>query len=145
MAGLDVGGETRRVKVPAASIVHRPAGSHQGTSLGDIMIGMSELPDAPADLDRFLGEDCTECGTPGFWRHLSAVFGCGTCATNDPQPVYVPIIPMQNKRILAYDMVLPKWPEGPPWAPFRNRLPRASRCYRLASGAPVHIKPDCRC
>jgi hypothetical protein len=47
--------------------------------------------------------------------------------------------------VLAYDMVLPAWPRGDLWTPFRNRMPRAGRCYRLASGSMVHVKPDCRC
>ena len=33
----------------------------------------------------------------------------------------------------------------PPWTPFRDRIPRATKCYRMASGAMVHVKPDCRC
>jgi hypothetical protein len=33
----------------------------------------------------------------------------------------------------------------PSWTPFRDRIPRATRCYRLASGAMVHVKPECRC
>ena len=99
--------------------------------------------DCEPDLDRFLTEDCPECGMPGPHRHLSAVGGCGTCAANDPRPVYTP---MRNKGIRVYDMVLPKWPTNEvPWTPFRNRMPRVSCCYRLASGAKVHVKPGCRC
>lgn len=38
-------------------------------------------------------------------------------------------------------------PRHQPYAlvPLRNILPRASQCYRLASGARVHIRPGCRC
>lgn len=44
-----------------------------------------------ARLSRFLSEDCPECGTPGYQRHLSAVGGCATCAAEDPRPVYIPV------------------------------------------------------
>lgn len=99
-----------------------------------------------SDLDRFLAEDCPECETPGFWRHLSAVGGCETCAANDPRPVH--IYPVRNKHagIRAYDAAMVPQNAAPsPWTPFRNRMPRTSRCYRLASGSMVHVKPDCRC
>jgi len=43
------------------------------------------------DEARFLSEDCTECGTPGFQRHLSAVGGCATCMAGAPWPVYIPV------------------------------------------------------
>lgn len=38
-------------------------------------------------------------------------------------------------------------PKHQPYAfvPMRNIVPRASKCYRLASGAKVHVKPGCRC
>ena len=98
-----------------------------------------------AALSRFLSEDCGECGTPGYQRHLSAVGGCTACAAEDPRPVYVPLR-NAHAGVLVYDMVLPKWP-GPPsdWrAPFRDRIPRAAKCYRIGAGM-VHVKPDCRC
>lgn len=44
--------------------------------------------------------------------------------------------------------VLPCWPDGTPWAPFRNVFPRwrsGKACYPLPSGNMVHIKPGCRC
>ena len=105
-------------------------------------------------LDRFLSEDCAECGTPGYQRHLSAVGGCGTCAAEDPRPVHVPV-----RGVYTYDGPLgfppdtvvvyggTPFPETvtPPWVPFRDRIPRAAKCYPLASGAMVHVKPDCRC
>lgn len=53
--------------------------------------------------------------------------------------------PMRGKEIPVYDMVLPTWPDAPFWTPLRDVMPRASKCYRLASGAMVHVKPDCRC
>jgi len=99
------------------------------------------------DLTRFLAETCPECGTPGFQRHLSAVGGCETCAENDPRPVYVPL---RNKDagVIMYDAQPPDDPWGgggpPVWTPFRDRMPRASRCYRIGAGM-VHVKPDCRC
>lgn len=40
--------------------------------------------------ERFLGEDCPECGTPGPCRHLSVVNGCRTCMQGNPWPVYTP-------------------------------------------------------
>lgn len=55
---------------------------------------------------------------------------------------------MPQNGVLCYDYVPPPpWrPYGiAPWTPFRNRLPSASKCYRLASGARVHVKPGCRC
>jgi hypothetical protein len=57
-------------------------------------------------------------------------------------------VPLRNRDagILVYDMVLPKWPEPAEyWTPFRNRIPRATKCYRLAGGSMVHVKPGCRC
>ena len=95
-------------------------------------------------LGRFLAEDCGECGTPGYQRHLSAVGGCATCAAEDPRPVHVPV---RNARpgVLTYDAVLPKWPQGELWTPFRDRIPRAAKCYSLPSGAMVHVRPECRC
>ena len=48
--------------------------------------------------------------------------------------------------VLAYDMVLPTWPDDVvTWTPLRDLLPRASRCYTLPSGNRVHVKPGCRC
>lgn len=54
-------------------------------------------------------------------------------------------IPLRNDGVLVYDAVLPEWPEPPPWTPFRDRIPRAAKCYRLAGGSMVHVKPGCRC
>jgi len=57
-------------------------------------------------------------------------------------------IPLRNEHsgVLVYDMVLPKWPEAAEyWTPFRDRIPRAAKCYPLPSGNMVHVKPDCRC
>jgi hypothetical protein len=54
-------------------------------------------------------------------------------------------VPVRNTGIAMYDAVLPKWPRGELWTPFRDRIPRAAGCYRMASGAMVHVKPDCRC
>lgn len=102
------------------------------------------VSDGHAALSRFLSEDCPECGTPGYQRHLSAVGGCATCAAADPRPVNVPLR-NPHAGVIAYDMVLPKWPRGELWTPFRDRIPRAAKCYRMAGGAMVHVKPDCRC
>jgi len=110
-----------------------------------------------ARLSRFLSEDCAECGTPGYQRHLSAVGGCATCAAEDPRQVFI-----QARKVLTYDMVLPPPPdprEAAEWSAWRSaggnlvteagrKAPwpsRASKCYRMASGAMVHVKPDCRC
>ncbi len=96
-----------------------------------------------SDLNRFLAETCPECGTPGPQRHLSAVGGCATCAADDTRPVHVPV--RSAHAVEVYDMVLPKWPESAEyWTPFRDRMPRASKCYRISAGM-VHIKPGCRC
>lgn len=95
----------------------------------------------------FLAETCPECGTPGPRRHLSAVGGCATCAADDPRPVNVPLR-NRDAGILVYDMVLPPpWPEpgAEYWTPFRDRIPRATKCYRLAGGSMVHVRPGCRC
>lgn len=91
-------------------------------------------------------ETCPECGTPGPLRHLGGVNGCRVCAESDPRPVNVPLR-NRDAGVLVYDMVLPKWPEIPEdyWTPFRDRIPRASKCYQMASGAMVHVKPECRC
>ena len=95
-----------------------------------------------AHLDQFLADDCPACGTPGPQRHLSAVGGCRTCAAGDLRPVCIPV---RSEGILTYDVVLPMYPALAARAPLRNRIPRVSRCYPLASGAMVHIKPGCRC
>lgn len=96
-----------------------------------------------SELGQFLGEICPECQAPGYQRHLSAVGGCRTCADNDSRPVR---IPMRNEHagVVTYDMVLPKWPQGELWTPFRNRIPRATSCYRISAGM-VHVQPSCRC
>jgi len=111
----------------------------------------------PSGLSRFLSEDCGDCGTPGYQRHLSAVGGCATCAAADPRPVNVPV-----RGVYTYDGPLgfppDTWvvyggvpfPEAvtPPWTPFRNVFPRwhsGKVCYPLPSGNMVHVKPDCRC
>jgi hypothetical protein len=105
------------------------------------------MSDSSADLDglaRFLAEECPECGTPGSQRHLAVVSGCQACAEADPRPVSVPLR-NEHAGVLVYDMTLPKW--SPPdfyWTPFRNIF-RSPKCYQLASGARVHVKPDCRC
>lgn len=57
-------------------------------------------------------------------------------------------VPLRNAHagVLMFGADLPAWDLRPaPWTPFRDRLPRPPRCYRLASGAAVHVKPDCRC
>lgn len=117
-----------------------------------------------ARLSRFLSEDCPECETPGYQRHLSAVGGCATCAAADPRPVYVPL---RNQGVLVYGLPLPprrppggapvfppgldlfpSSPDGPFIAPFRKggvTPPRSGKCYRMATGAKVHVKTDCRC
>jgi len=108
----------------------------------------------PGGLSRFLSEDCAECGTPGYQRHLSAVGGCATCAAEDPRPVNVPAsgvytydgpLGFPPDTVVVYGGV--PFPEAvaPRWTPFRDRIPRAAKCYRLAGGAMVHVKPDCRC
>lgn len=107
------------------------------------------------DLALYLRETCPECGTPGPQRHLGATGGCGTCAENGPRPVNVPLR-HADAGVVAYDMVLPDWPEpAEHWTPFRIAQPpirfylhcdwRTSGCYRMAGGAMVHVKPDCRC
>lgn len=50
----------------------------------------SDEEEKTAAEDRFLGEDCPECGTPGPQRYLSVVNGCRTCMEGNPVPVYVP-------------------------------------------------------
>jgi hypothetical protein len=66
----------------------------------------------------------------------------GPCPAHPDIPVHVPL---RNTGVLVYDMVLPKWPDGAEsWTPLRDIL-RRSGCYRLASGAKVHVKPGCRC
>ena len=75
------------------------------------------------DLETFLAETCPECGTPGPYRHLSAVGGCATCCRDDPRPV----------------LIYPVYPGG------RKRPANESACYSLASGNMVHVKPGCRC
>lgn len=49
--------------------------------------------------------------------------------------------------VVAYDAADPGWGEFPPpgwaWTPFRDRISLA--CYRLPSGAMVHVRPECRC
>jgi hypothetical protein len=117
------------------------AGRHGLRDLGSSLVN--------DDLAAFLAGTCPECETPGPQRHLSAVGGCATCIRDDPRPVAVPVrklIGLPDSAVLTYDMVLPKWPyDAVPWTPYRNRLPRAPGCYRLASGSMVHIKPGCRC
>jgi RNA polymerase-binding transcription factor DksA len=54
------------------------------------MAGMSSDEEDRAKLERFLAEDCPECGAPGPQRHLSVVNGCRTCAENNPWPVHTP-------------------------------------------------------
>ena len=39
--------------------------------------------------NRFLGEDCPDCRTPGSQRYLSVVNGCRTCMESNPRPVHV--------------------------------------------------------
>ena len=47
--------------------------------------------------------------------------------------------------VVVYGAVpFPEWPAFT-WVPFPDRIPRAVKCYRLAGGAMVHVKPDCRC
>lgn len=61
----------------------------------------------------------------------------------------VPVnVPVRNKGIEVFDMVLPESYTGPFWAPFRDgglTSPLPAKCYRMASGAMVHVKPECRC
>lgn len=110
-----------------------------------------------AALSRFLSEDCTECGTPGPQRHLSAVGGCATCAAADPRPVNVPVrgvytfdgpLGFPPDTLVTFDAG--PFPERPAfrWTPFRNVFSRwhsGKVCYTLPSGNMVHVKPECRC
>ena len=85
-----------------------------------------QRPKLAAELTEFLPQEVRDAGMRFEW-----VPDTPTCSCKD---------------ILVYDMVLPKWPyEEVVWTPFRDRIPRATRCYRLASGAWVHTKPGCRC
>lgn len=56
-------------------------------------------------------------------------------------------VPLRNAHagVLVYDMTLPEPYRGEMWTPFRDRMPRAAKCYRLASGSMVHVRPGCRC
>lgn len=100
-------------------------------------------------------EGCTDCSCRGDY-HLPREcreHGCCYMAGFDwrTHPAYEPawdeplIRQGDAGAVEMYDAVLPEWPKPAPWAPFRDRIPRASHCYRLASGAMVHVKPDCRC
>jgi hypothetical protein len=109
--------------------------SGEGAMLGELVL--------------FLQETCPDCGTPGPLRHLGGVNGCRTCAGNDPRPVNVPVRnvvgdvlsrAVQDAAAVAF----------PPFSPFLGIGPdspssRPRACYRVASGAMVHVKPDCRC
>ena len=54
-------------------------------------MAMSSDEEARTDsLDRYLAEECPECGTPGPQRHLSVVGGCRTGMENNPWPVFTP-------------------------------------------------------
>ena len=103
----------------------------------------------PAELAAWLAETCPECGTPGPLRHFAAVNGCAVCMAEDPRPVCIPLRNVIGdvlvRGIETYDMELPTWPRGEMWATFRDRMPRVTKCYQMASGAAVHVKPGCRC
>ena len=64
----------------------------------------------------------------------------GSCPRHPGIPVN---IPLRNTGIRLYDD-LPQWPRAP-YAPMRNLLRPAGRCYTLPSGNKVHVKPGCRC
>jgi hypothetical protein len=68
----------------------------------------------------------------------------------------------RDPAIAVYDMVLPSPPgpcEAAGWSAWRSaggnlvteagrKVPwpsRPAKCYRMASGSVVHVKPDCRC
>jgi len=78
---------------------------------------------------------------------------CPKCEDHHRPPVCAPVIQGEgliswpDRSVMTYDVVLPEWrgPSAEYWTPFRDRLPRASKCYSLASGAMVHVKPECRC
>ena len=56
--------------------------------------------------------------------------------------------PGWRKGIEVFDMVLPEPYDGPYAAPFRRgglTSPPETRCYAMASGTMVHVKPGCRC
>lgn len=60
--------------------------------------------------------------------------------------IYAPVPLNLHGGVLAYDMVLPKWPgDSGYWTPLRNRIPRPGGCYRADAGFMVHIQPGCRC
>ena len=62
--------------------------------------------------------------------------------------VKVPEALQGPRGIEVFDMVLPESYTGPFWAPFRDgglTSPLPAKCYRMASGAMVHVKPECRC
>jgi hypothetical protein len=82
------------------------------------------------NLDDFLSLDCPECGTPGPWRHLSAVGGCQRCCADDPRPVFVLPAYRRSRQGLV------------PVVHARAVLPAA--CYPAAWGT-VHVTPGCRC
>lgn len=51
---------------------------------------MSSGEESATQLERFLAEECPECGTPGPQRHLSVVNGCRMCMEGNPWPVHTP-------------------------------------------------------
>jgi hypothetical protein len=106
-------------------------------------------------LDREVPEDrrADDCLRANGWHLDHGRWVCGL-HESPPGPLDllqrrpdIPVhVPLRNDGVLLYDMVLPTWPDDVAWwTPLRNRIPRASKCYRLASGAMVHVKPDCRC
>ncbi|MDE3075595.1 MAG: hypothetical protein KGJ86_09205 [Chloroflexota bacterium] len=72
-------------------------------------------------------------------------------ADHDPELICRPaghgLCELAPAGILLYDLALPEPPDptGYYWTPFRGFTPRTTRCYELASGARVHVKPGCRC
>lgn len=50
-----------------------------------------------------------------------------------------------HDRRLGYAAVMPPYrPDDPLWAWFDDHS-SATKCYRLASGSMVHVRPGCRC
>ena len=102
---------------------------HDGTNVGACMSGGRVLYPGPLDLEhRPPDAPAPAPAPPGLFAYDLAP-GCE----------HPPLSPGESWTCPACGWV---------WigqTPLRNLIPRARSCYRLASGAMVHVKPDCRC
>lgn len=111
----------------------------------------TKRPDEAGDREIGTEWECPDCGT--VWVVAEQLDACPECGRGDMVKAWEVL--KTGDRLSTAPRRKPQ-----PWTPFRNMLRESSMallagplpkpalpdsCYRMASGAMVHVRPGCRC